>query len=253
VEEGLQGGLRKADTPAEFAPESPEVSLEVSLEANLKVNLEASPEPNPDLNPNLEGFKKALLTQHQRRCLEIKREVDEDIADIITTRRIEVERMAHALRRSGEERLAGGLKNNRRRMELQKKICMSELQKSFFEHLEELVRLRVEEFRRSSRYESAMRNLAAEALARFPFPAIVLVEKGDAACLSSPDAAGVRGDIRDARKIQEIREDLRGVWGGLVLVEAGKERGRFLDNTLRTRWRRLHAVFAEKLWGEIHV
>ncbi|MDR1648750.1 MAG: hypothetical protein LBR71_00690 [Synergistaceae bacterium] len=196
----------------------------------------------------LEGFKKALLIQHRKRCLEMKREVDEDLADIITTRRIEVEKIVRDLRRSSEKRLAAGLKNNRRYAELQKKICMSELQKGFFEHLEELVRFRVEAFRRSSRYESAMRALALEALDHFPFPAVALVERGDAACLPAPGAFGAGPGI-----IQEVREELRDVWGGLVLVEAGKERGRVLDNTLRTRWRRLHSAFAEKLWGEIHV
>jgi hypothetical protein len=182
----------------------------------------------------------------------MKREVDEDLADIITTRRIEVEKIVHDLRRSSEERLAAGLKNNRRYAELQKKICMSELQKGFFDHLEELVRFRVEAFRRSSRYESAMRELALEALDHFPFPAIALVERGDAACLPAPGVLGV-GAGRGV--IQEVREELREVWGGLVLVEARKERGggKILDNTLRTRWRRLYSAFAEKLWGEIHV
>jgi vacuolar-type H+-ATPase subunit E/Vma4 len=177
----------------------------------------------------------------------MKREVDEDLADIITTRRIEVEKMARDLRRSCEKRLADGLKNNRRYAELQRKVSMSELQKGFFEHLEDLVRSRMEAFRRSPLYESAMRNLALEALERFPFPAVALVEKGDAACLLAPDAADVR------RNVREVREELRDVWGGLVLVGVGKERGRVLDNTFRTRWRRLHAAFAEKLWGEIHV
>jgi hypothetical protein len=201
----------------------------------------------------LEGFKKALLIQHRKRCLEMKREVDEDLADIITTRRIEVEKIVHDLRRSSEERLAGGLKNNRRYAELQKKICMSELQKGFFEHLEELVRSRMEAFRRSSRYESAMRNLALEALNHFPFPAVALVERGDAGFL--PVSVSVPGAFgAGPGAIREVREELRDVWGGLVLVEAGKERrGKVLDNTFRTRWRRLHSAFAEKLWSEIHV
>jgi vacuolar-type H+-ATPase subunit E/Vma4 len=196
------------------------------------------------LSPDVEGFKRALLIQYQKRCREMKRDVDEDLADIITTRRIEVEKIVHDLRRSSEKRLAEGLKNNRRCAELRKKVSMSELQKGFFEHLEELVRSRVEEFRRSPRYESAMRNLALEALEHFPFPAVALVERGDAACLSA--LADGSGGVR------EVREELRDVWGGLVLAEAGKERGRFLDNTFRTRWRRLHAAFAEKLWEEIH-
>jgi vacuolar-type H+-ATPase subunit E/Vma4 len=204
--------------------------------------------------PDLEGFKRALLIQHQKRCVKMKREADEDLADIITTRRIEVEKIVHDLRRACEKRLAEGLRNNRRCAELQKKIRMSELQKGFFEHLEELVRSRVEAFRRSPRYESAMRNLALEALEHFPFPAIALVEKGDAACLSALAADTCQGSqkTRETGEIREIREELRDVWGGLVLVEAGKERGRLLDNTFRTRWRRLHTAFAEKLWEEIH-
>jgi hypothetical protein len=220
------------------------------LEEDLReTGATASARPDPMIRapgPDLEGFKKALMIQHQERCLKMKREVDEDLADIITTRRIEVEKIVHDLRRSGEKRLAEGLKNNRRYAELQKKVRISELQKGFFEHLEELVRFRVEEFRRSDRYESAMRNLALEALEHFPFPAVALVERGDAAYLSAFGAGGHRG-------IREVREELRDVWGGLVLAEAGKERGRLLDNTFRTRWRRLHTAFAEKLWGEIHV
>jgi hypothetical protein len=205
---------------------------------------ETGPDPGRALSPDLEGFKEALSAQYRKRCVEMKREVDEDLADIITARRIEVEKVMHDLRRSGEERLAAGLRDNRRDAELRKKVCMSELQEIFFERLEDSVRSRVEAFRHSFRYESAMRDLALEALNHFPFPAVALVERGDAAYLPAP--GGDRG-------IQEVREDLRDVWGGLVLVEAGKERGRVLDNTFRTRWRRLHAAFAEKLWEEIHV
>jgi vacuolar-type H+-ATPase subunit E/Vma4 len=201
--------------------------------------------------PELEGFKRALLLQHRKRCAEMKRRIDEDLADIITARRIEVEKIVYGLRRACEKHLSDGLRNNRRRAELQKKIRMSELQKGFFDHLEARVRSRAEAFRRSPRYESAMRNLALEALEHFPFPAAALVERGDAAFLSSLVAEGAR---RGAGEIREIREELRDVWGGLILTEAGKERvgGKLLDNTFRTRWRRLHAAFAEKLWREIH-
>jgi vacuolar-type H+-ATPase subunit E/Vma4 len=203
------------------------------------------------LSPDLEGFAKALLIQTQNRCLAMKREVDEDLADIITARRIEVEKIVHDLRRGGEKRLEEGLKSNRRHAELRKKVCMSELQEGFFEHLEALVRARAEAFRRSSLYGRAMRSLALEALEHFPFPAVALVEEGDAVHLDPRGGSPRSGNPLE--NIQEVREELRDAWGGLVLAEAGKERGRFLDNTFRTRWRRLHAAFAEKLWGEIHV
>jgi hypothetical protein len=78
----------------------------------------------------------------------------------------------------------------------------------------------------------------------FPFPAVALVERGDAACLDSCGTARA--------SIVEIRENLKDKWGGLVLVEAGKERGRFLDNTLRTRWERLRPVFADQARERLH-
>ncbi|MDR1049002.1 MAG: hypothetical protein LBL51_04535 [Synergistaceae bacterium] len=194
------------------------------------------------LEGKLEGFEKALRRQHEERCLALKRAVDEDLADIIAARRLEVENIVHSLRRVHGERLGEGLKENRRRAELRKKAYLSELEKAFLEALEDALRSRVEVFRRSPRYGDAMKRLALEAAEAFPFPAIALVESGDAACLAAAACGG----------IVEIRESLRGKWGGLVLVEAGRERGRFLDNTLRTRWERLRPVFAVRARERIH-
>jgi vacuolar-type H+-ATPase subunit E/Vma4 len=195
-------------------------------------------------NLNLEGFETALLRQHEERRLALKRTVDEDLADIIAARRLEVENIVHSLRRSREERLEEDLKENRRRAELRKKAYLSELERAFLETLEDALCSRVEILRRSPRYKDVMKGLALEAAEGFPFPSVALVESGDAACLASCGAA--------CPGIVEIRENLRDKWGGLVLVEAGKERGRFLDNTLRTRWERLRPVFAAKAREKIH-
>ena len=96
----------------------------------------------PELD-ELSGFKEALLAQHKERCLALKRSVDEDLADIITLRRLEVERIVHDLRCSREKRFDEGIKANRRHVELQKKAFKIELQDRLFERLEEKGRARL--------------------------------------------------------------------------------------------------------------
>ena len=182
----------------------------------------------PELD-DLAGFKEALLEQHKERCLVLKRSVDEDLADMITARRLQVERIVHNLGRSREKRLNEGLKANRRRVELQKKSYKIELQDSLIEFLEEKVRARLEAFRRSPRYGDAMKALLAEARGPMSLPSIVWVENGDSAFLN-PDGS-----------VLEVREGLKDVCGGLLIE--GKESGRLVDNTFRTRWHRLRPFF----------
>jgi vacuolar-type H+-ATPase subunit E/Vma4 len=181
----------------------------------------------PELD-DLAGFKEALLEQHKERCLVLKRSVDEDLADMITARRLQVERIVHNLGRSREKRLNEGLKANRRRIELQKKAYTIELQDSLIEFLEEKVRARLEAFRCSPRYGDAMKALLAQARGLMPL-SIVWVEKGDSVFLK-PDGS-----------VLEVREGLKDVWGGLLIEE--KESGRLVDNTFRTRWHRLRPFF----------
>jgi vacuolar-type H+-ATPase subunit E/Vma4 len=182
---------------------------------------------------DLAGFKKALLAQHKERCLVLKRSVDEDLADMITARRIEVERIVYTLRRSREKRFDEGSRANRRHVELQKKAFKIELQDRLFGHLEKKVHADLAALRRSPRYEGVMRALITEALEILPFPSIVWVEKGDSVFLEP------------GGNVSEIREGLEDVWGGL-LVEA-KEGGRLVDNTFRTRWERLRPFFITEL------
>jgi vacuolar-type H+-ATPase subunit E/Vma4 len=177
---------------------------------------------------DLNGFEEALLAQHRERCLVLKRSVDEDLADIITMRRLEVERIVHNLRCSRKKRFDEGVKANRRRVELQKKTFKIGLQDRLFERLEEKVRVRLEIFRRSSRYGDVMKALIAEVEGFFSSPSIVWVEEGDSVFLRSGG-------------VLEVREGLKDVWGGLLIEE--KESGRLVDNTFRTRWRRLRPFF----------
>ena len=186
---------------------------------------------------DLSGFWAAMLAQHRDRCLALKRVVDDDLADMITARRLEVEGIVHGLRRSCAARLIEGLEANRRVEERQKRACEAEVQEVFSALLEDALRLRLEDFRRSPEYRDVMEALAAEALKALPSPLAILVEKGDGGVLSP---GGV---------FREIREELEGVWGGLILVGEGQ----VVDNTFRTRWRRLRSSFtsilAESLGG----
>jgi hypothetical protein len=208
------------------------------LQKELEKEREKEPEKEPE---DLAGFKEALLIQHKKRCLALKRSVDEDLADIITARRIEVEGVVYGLRRSREKRLEEGLKANVRHAKRRKKEYEAELRGVFFETLERTVRSRLEAFRRSPRYGEVLAALAEEAQLRTHTHTnkdsaihwVALVEKGDALFL--PPSS--RGNIR------EVREELRDAWGGLVLVEAGGG-GRIVDNTFHARWRRLSPSFA---------
>lgn len=181
------------------------------------------------------GFRNALLAQHRERQLSLKRAVDEDLADIITARRLEVERIVHRLHRSAANRLQEGLLANRRQANRHLRTCRNLLQRDFLERLEKIVVSRLAAFRSSEGYRDVMHALAFEAQQGFSSPPVALVEKGDAVFLS-----GCQG-------IRSVREELKDVWGGLVLIEAEKEEGRLVDNTFRTRWRRLYPSFLQDI------
>ncbi|MDR2529045.1 MAG: hypothetical protein LBD04_08525 [Synergistaceae bacterium] len=175
----------------------------------------------PGLTGDLSGFWKALLEQHQERRLTLKRVVDDDLADMITARRMEVEGIVHDLRRSAAMRLAEGLEANRRAEDRQKRACEAEIQEVFSRLVEEELRRLLEGFRRLPKYRDVMEALAKEALEVLPSPSAVLVEKGDGVFLPPWSV------------FREVREELEGVWGGLILVGDG----RIVDNTFRTRGR----------------
>ncbi|MDR1873830.1 MAG: hypothetical protein LBQ90_02290 [Synergistaceae bacterium] len=181
---------------------------------------------------DLSGFREALTAQHMERSLALKRAVDEQIADMIMARRLEVEGIVHRLRCASKAGLSEGLSANRRHGELRMRSCRAELRNEFVELLENRIAGRLKALRSTREYGKTMEALAEEASEGLSPPFVALVEKGDAAFLRA------RGDIR------ELREELRDAWGGLVLIEADKKMGRLVDNTFRTRWRRLYPFFS---------
>lgn len=170
---------------------------------------------------DFQGFKEALLRQYKERYLTLKRNVDEEIADTVMARRIDIERTVYGLRVAHKKKLEQGLLNNRRRAELQYAVFREELQISVLEEIERRMLIQIQALRLTDRYACIMKSLAEEASVLLRGPAVALVEKGDADYLS------VGGHIR------EIREELESAWGGVVLVE---KRGRRIDNTLHARW-----------------
>ncbi|MDR3265188.1 MAG: hypothetical protein LBT15_04155 [Synergistaceae bacterium] len=206
---------------------------------------------------DLSGFREALLAQHMERTLARKRVVDEEIADIITARRLEVEGVVHRLRRASADELNEGLSANRRYGESRTRFRRAELRDDFIARLEKSVAGRLRELRSAPGYGRILIALAVEAAEVLSPPFVVLVEKGDAVFLTSEtgfsDRTGNNPQASEGstplafdfnRDVSEIREDLKDSWGGLVLVGA---KGRLVDNTFRTRWKRLYPSFAGKL------
>lgn len=170
---------------------------------------------------DLQGFKDALLRQYTERYRVRKRQIDEEIAETVMARRIEVERTVHELRVAHKKKLELGLLANRRRAELKNASFREELQAVAAAEVERRLCIEIEALRSSPRYCAVMRGLLSEASALLRGPAVALVEGGDG------------GYLKAGGHIQEIREELQGVWGGVILVE---QRGRRIDNTLRARW-----------------
>lgn len=188
---------------------------------------------------DLSDFRSALSFQFEERIQTLKRAVDEEMADIITARRMEVEGIVYRLRRAAAQRLNDGLRANRRYGERRAKAGEVGLRSDLMGRLEARISEGLRDFRRTSprEYEEVLRALAEEASEGLESPLVALVEKGDAGFLKG------RKEICD---ICEVREELEDVWGGLVLVEAGKGESRLVDNTFRTRWRRLYPAFLEE-------
>ena len=179
------------------------------------------------------GFKEAILEQYKARYVALKREADEEIADMIAARRIEVEKTVHELLVSCEKKLAEGLRANRRHAEFRVAAFHSEILTLLLSELEERAKARIGDLRGSERYGLVMRCLAEEADRVIQAPVVALVEKGDAVHLKS------------CKNIREVREELDGTWGGLMVVELAG--ARLIDNTLRARWKRLSPVLIQSL------
>ena len=179
------------------------------------------------------GFKEAIIEQYKTRYLALKRQADEEIADMIAARRIEVEKTVHELLVSCERKLAEGLRANRRHAELRVAAFQSEILGVLLSELEERAKARIGDLRCSQRYGLVMRSLAEEADRVIQAPVAALVEKGDAVHLKS------------CKNIREVREELDGAWGGLMVVELAG--ARLIDNTLRARWKRLSPVLMQSL------
>lgn len=176
---------------------------------------------------DLSGFREALTAQYRERQRTLKRAMDDELADVIAARRLEVEGIVHRLRRSSEDLLREGQAADRRYLESRVRSCRAAMQNSFLVHLEKAILARVDALRLSGEYEDVMNLLASEARERMGGPSVALVEKGDAVFLKA------LGDIR------EVREELEGVWGGLMLIGTEEQGKRVVDNTFRTRWSRL--------------
>ena len=177
---------------------------------------------------DISGFREALLEQAENRVLILKREADEEIAEMVASRRMEAEQAVHRLRVSQQNRLKEGLRSNRRRAEEDMMLIRAGILRHLAEALEERVGALLRDLRRSESYKDVMAVLMDEVKASLGPSTVILVEEGDAAAL------------KFLRNVKDVREELRDTWGGFVLLD--ERTSRVIDNTFHARWKRLLPV-----------
>ena len=173
----------------------------------------------------LSGFIAELAEQARRRQALLKRQVDEELADTISERRIQVEKTLHRLHTSHDRLRRVGLKANRRTAERRMAEERDRLRTLLLKELEKRVVFKIRNLKGSEEYRLVLRALTQEAASVLGDALVVRVEKGDAEAL------------KDCACVAELQETLSDAWGGVCATDATKDR--VIDNSFRVRWKRL--------------
>ncbi|NLL37582.1 MAG: hypothetical protein GX256_08705 [Fretibacterium sp.] len=181
----------------------------------------------PNQLEGLSGFMKELAEQACERYVIWKREVDEELADRISERRIQVERTLRDLRLADERHRTEGLRSNRHRAEASFAEAREQLRARLFEELERRLLLRLQRLRSSGEYALVLQALIQEVTPSLEGELVMYAEKEDVERLKKENSS----------LAERLSGTLNDVWGGVLIVDQAT--GRVLDNTFHSRWKRL--------------
>jgi len=189
-------------------------------------------------NPDLEPFKESLLREHELRIEALRDTTGKRIAELLSRKRIGVEQEIAALSRHYEARYVSLLASSlfsvrsRYRGEFLKETnrLLSRVEKLFIDSIQKLKKDR-------NKYGDMLCSLISEGAEVMGTHSIVYVDSGDSVFLA------------DRKISNEIREKYLPRWGGCILESP--DGARVFDNTLKTRWERMHPDVIKDLSREV--
>jgi vacuolar-type H+-ATPase subunit E/Vma4 len=186
------------------------------------------------LEKQIEAFKEALRAEYEARIASERRSMEEEIEERIAERRRQVEKQVALLRQEIASEKA-------RRLSMRKQFLLQELRdkvtlwgEELLNAVEEKIATRLKEEGPFGSGAGSLEPLVIEALSVAGTPCIVSV----------PPGAGKNFSSRP--EIVEVREEIDDSWGGCTVYSALDKRI-FVENTLRTRWRRCRAEVGREL------
>ena len=192
----------------------------------------------PDEREDLSSFRQALREEHERKIARLEKERNASLDELIGERRAQVELRVKEMRREHEQRFSHLLEEKR-------KEGIASVRSSLLRHFDSLNRLCGDRMKekilslrknRTAEYASLLLSLAREGLEAAGLPAVISVEPGEAALLSSS------GEFPFGERV-EIVEEPREKWGGCRITSGTT----VIDNTLFSRWNKLSGEFALEL------
>lgn len=179
-------------------------------------------------------FKQALEAEHRERLRGEEKQLDEELGEIVSARRIEVEKEVNRRRETQKQKareLRESLKMEllrdlRQRLAREVQEMISSVEGQVFDELGAL--------RGSPRYGEALCRLAREGFALVGAPAEVLVAPGE-------------GDVLQILGEDILISETSSLSEGGCLVIRHPEGDRLVDNSLRSRWEHLVRELAKEI------
>lgn len=192
-----------------------------------------------EVQQELEDFESAIRKDYADRVAEMKTSAEERLSDIVISKRMKIEKEVEKIRES-HRRL---YRIERHKRQLRLKQCMRNLlmdvHSEIIASIGEEVRLKIVRLKQSQDdYRTVLDGLIDESARVLNRPFILHLEKEDMDLFS---------DKYDIIGIKEMGNDM---WGGCVL-EVPSPENILIDNTLKTRWKRLIPNLSERLSHDI--
>lgn len=187
----------------------------------------------------LDNFKNAIKNDYLQKVTLLRSETENQLADIVISRRMKVEKLVEEIRSGHRSRFQSRLHRQELHVQQQLRNCLMEIHSEMISIIESNVKEKILNLREDkAKYSGVMKELVNEGLELIGKPSVIYTLKNDALLVPERD------------DIQGVNESIDDIWGGCLIVEYGSGR-MIVDNTLKTRWLRLFPQLSERLTYEI--
>ncbi len=188
---------------------------------------------------DLENFKQAIKNDHLHRLAELKSSIDDQLADIVISKRIKVEKQVEQIRAEHRSLLQSRLQRQELHVHQQVRNCLIQIHAERIALVEAKLKEKILLLREDTvKYEKVLNNLIIEGLQVIGKPSIIYLLKRDISL------------VHGSSEILDVRENFSDIWGGSFIEESGSGQ-MVIDNTFRTRWLKILPLLSERLTHEI--